>query len=321
MSVKLWFKQHSPELLLASGIINSAAAVVTACVATLQVSKKVIEPSKQKTVELHNRMEMKSLQQGATPEDLKLIKQEITKNYIRTGAKVALYYAPSVLAFSLSVASMVGSHNIMKGRNIALASAFTALKSSYDLYREKVKDKIGKEAEEALFQDHESREIKKKNSKGQEITKTVSSPKLDNDNLFGAWWGPGNDCYEPQHLGSLNMTTLLQKEVYLNQKLRAKGCLFLSDVYDELGYTPSMLGERKTQASRVLGWIFNPKDESRNSYVDFGIHDSNGQLTEAAKDFQAGISDFIWLNFNVDGDIVTGEDGHDTFMKYAMKKS
>lgn len=316
MNVKLWCKQHSPELLLASGIINSLASIVLACVATSKVGPKVIEPAKQKIVETH-----KAMDETIVKDEKEHLRKELNKTYLKTGLKVAAYYAPTALAFGLSVASMVGSHNIMKGRNLALASAFATLKSSYDLYRDKVKAKIGEEAERALFEERKEEVVTKVNKKGKEVTETVSKPNLENDCLFGAWWGPGNTECELDS-NQLNMTTLLQHERYLTQKLRAQGYLFLWDVYKELGYTPAMLGARKLQASRVLGWIYDPNDKSRASYVDFGIHDEHGSLTQKAKDFQCGAEEFIWLEFNVDGDdILTGDNGQKTFMQYAIKKS
>lgn len=318
-NLKLWFKQNTPELLMVSGIVNSAAAVVTACVATLKVEKKVINPAKSKIVELHNKKDILSHREGTTKQDLDAVDGEIRKAYAKAGFKIAAYYAPSALLFGLSVASNVGSHNILKGRNIALASAFASLKSSYDLYREKVANKIGEEAEQALFEDTEVKKVSSKDSKGREIVKTIVTPKLDTDNICGCFWGPGCGQYDHK-IGAVNMTYLLQQEVYLNQALQAKGYVFLSEVYDRLGIRAGVLGQRRLQAAQVVGWIFDPNDKTRDNYIDFGLHDANGKLTEKAKDFQSGIADFVWLNFNFDGDILTGEHGQKTYMEYAMKK-
>lgn len=313
MNAKLWCKQHSPELLLTSAIVSTIVSIVSACVATKKV-EKVIEPAKKKIVESHQAVE-------AGLADPKAEKKNLTKLYLKTGSKVALYYAPAVLTFGLAVSSMIGSHNIMRGRNAALASAFAALKSSYDLYRDKVKEKIGEEAEELLYGNYEEKKETHTTAGGKVKEKVTYEKKAEDDenNLFRACWGPGNTNYDAS-LGQANLTTLLRAENYLNQVLRAKGYLFLSDVYEELGYTAGLLGARKLQASHVLGWIFDPNDPNRASYVDFGIHDKDGNMTQHARDFQCGAEDFIWLEFNVDGDILTGDNGQRSFMNTALNK-
>lgn len=312
---KLWAKRHSPELLLTSAIINSAASVVLASLATKNLTK-VTTPAKKNIVKLHSKMDKCE----KDSEDFNKHKSELNKLYFKTGLKIAGIYAPAVLSFGLSTASMIGSHNIMKGRNAALAAAFMTLKGGYDAYRQRVRDKIGDTAEEAIYEgitEKKVTEIDKDGNKETKTTKTFDDDRLDKD--FGVFWGPGNDCCGFE-FSECNMTILLQKEALLNQLLEAQGHLFLADVYKELGCTPSMLGKHKLQASHVLGWVFDKDNPNGDNYISFGIHDSNGELTKQAKRFQQGLEDFIWLDFNYDGDILTGDNGNRTFMETAIRK-
>ena len=314
-NIKLWTKQHAPEILLVSGITNSAAAIVLASLATKRLPK-VLAPVKKEIIRIHSKME--TVEKDS--DEAKKLKSELNKLYCKTSLKIAGMYAPVVLTFGLSTASMIGSHNIMKGRNAALAAALVTLKGGYDAYRERVKEKIGEKAEESIYQGLSEKKITELDENGNEVTKTISTVDDKREDIdYGIFWGLGNTTYEAG-AGSFNMTTLLQIESYLNQKLEAQGYLFLSEVYDALGVTPGMLGERKLQAAHVIGWIFDRNDKKRDNYVSFRIHDSNGELTKAAKRFQQGYDEFIWLDFNVDGDILTGDGNNRTFMKVAMRK-
>lgn len=314
-NIKLWTRQHSPELLLASGIINSAAAIVLASVATKKLSK-VTTPVKKDIIKIHTKMD--KLEKES--DEAKQLKTKLNRLYFKTGLKITGMYAPAVIAFGLSTASMIGSHNILKGRNAALAAALVTLKSGYDAYRDRVKEKIGEKAEEEIYLGMDEKKITEVDENGKKETKTLSTV-LDKreDKDFGVFWGPGNTTFDSCS-NDFNMTTLLQIESFMNQKLEAEGYLFLADVFKALGCTAGMLGEHKLQASRVIGWVYDKNDHRYDNYVSFGLHDKNGELTKAAKRFQQGLDEFIWLEFNVDGDILTGDYNERTFMKAAVRK-
>lgn len=82
-----------------------------------------------------------------------------------------------------------------------------------------------------------------------------------------------------QNSDEANIFYLKQQEQYANAVLRAKGYLFLNDVYDMLGFPRTKLGQ-------IVGWNYD--SENGNSFVSFG-------------DYQNG---FI-LDFNVDGEILS----------------
>ncbi len=83
-----------------------------------------------------------------------------------------------------------------------------------------------------------------------------------------------------------NLFFLRSRENFANDKLKAQGYLFLNDVYD-------MLGIARTKAGQIIGWIYDPKDERRANYVDFGISEENENCLDRS----------YLLDFNVDGDI------------------
>lgn len=70
-----------------------------------------------------------------------------------------------------------------------------------------------------------------------------------------------------------------------NDRLHARGHLFLNEVYEALGLP-------HTQAGAVVGWVVGNGD----NFVDFGLYTG-----EAARDFVNGREGSILLDFNVDG--------------------
>ena len=61
-----------------------------------------------------------------------------------------------------------------------------------------------------------------------------------------------------------NVFYLRHQQNYANDRLKARGHLFLNDVYD-------MLGVPRTKVGQVCGWIYDPEDPNRDNFVDFGI--------------------------------------------------
>ena len=110
---------------------------------------------------------------------------------------------------------------------------------------------------------------------------------------------------------------MLQQD-YFNEKLKRQGYLFLSDVYESLGFTTAMLGDEKARASRILGWIYDPTNKNRNCYVSFGLTQPGTRVPKPNVADQISRNEpSFWLNLNPDGDILSGEYGKEVFTKYA----
>ena len=316
-NLKFWVKKNSPAILIGFGIVNSAAAIVLAAFATKKVIT-ITAPVKKEIIRIHDEMD-KIEDKDPRKEEYKL---KLRKTYLNTGKKVVLAYLPAAVSFGLSVTSIIFSHKILKGRNLALASALTTVKTGYDAYRARVKEKLGEEEERELFEGQTVTKVIGKDENGNDKVATVIEFKKDRtrDKDWSVTWGPGNGNYEPRAGGDLNLRSLMQSELWFNQKLRATGYVFLNEVYEHLGFDAGLLGPRKLKASHILGWIYCPEDKTRDSYISFGLTDKEGHLTEGAKRLQLGQCDFIFLDFNVDGDILNEENGNKAFMRIAAKK-
>lgn len=88
-----------------------------------------------------------------------------------------------------------------------------------------------------------------------------------------------------------NKLFLRRTQDLANAKLRARGYLFLNEVYD-------MLGVPRTRAGQLTGWVYDEKNPCGDNYVDFGIFDLHN------RDFVNGFEKSVLLDFNVDGNIL-----------------
>jgi hypothetical protein len=73
--------------------------------------------------------------------------------------------------------------------------------------------------------------------------------------------------------------------------LRARGHLFLNEVYAGLGLS-------HTKAGAIVGWVFDRNNENGDNFVDFGFLSPE---TDMPYDFNLGKNGAILLDFNVDG--------------------
>lgn len=315
-----WMKKNSPELLIATSIVGSVSSIALAIKATLKV-EPVMKKANKEITEIKTKMnddnlianEQYSVKQG---------KQELAKAYAKTAWELTKLYGPSTLALSLSIFTMLNSHKIMKNRTASLAAAYTTVQTAYSNYRERVKDAIGEEKEIDIYRNRykENQEVivvDKKTGEEKVVTRKIKTPHMDPDSDFVYIFDMANPNFTPNS-GRLNIEWLLMTEKFLNNKLVAQGYLFLNDVYEALGVDPGIVGESKMQASRVLGWLYDTNNPNGDNYVSFGIADPLGNLNQETMEMMRDRSNTgIWLEFNVDGDILTGNNGGRMFMKNA----
>lgn len=90
-----------------------------------------------------------------------------------------------------------------------------------------------------------------------------------------------------------NMCYIKAQQDFVNDILRAKGYVFLNDVYEMLGFP-------RTKAGQVVGWTYDRTKPYGDNFIDFGLYDDlNGN-----NDFVNGRSSNVLLDFNVDGNIL-----------------
>lgn len=260
-------KKYSPEILLTAGVAGVITGTVLACKATIKVDD---------ILEKHNEVMDKIHKCSELPEDEYSEKDKQTdtiiayKNVVVDFAKI---YAIPAAVTTASLAAIIGSHCILSNRAAALAAAYSALNTSFARYRDAVKAKMPETEEEKIYD-----ESTKKAADRPEPT------------CYDRFWEVGCSGWEDDPESSL--LNLKMKQRHANELLKAKGHLFLNEVYD-------ILGMRRTRAGQAVGWIYDPaKDDLQ---IDFGIYDPNRSNCAA---FINGDEQNLLLHFNVQGPIL-----------------
>lgn len=277
----LYLKKYSPELLMAAGVIGVGATIVLACKATLHLEDAIDKCAERKDV-----LE-KDMKSDPRPTEYKKI---LTKIYTDTAIDLAKLYGPSMVLGVTSVSCLIGSHGIMKKRNLGLMAAYAALDKSFSDYRERVKEKYGEDCEIHLKNGIEPAEILVTNEDGRVGEQIVSSIKDPNTiSQYARFFDESSENWSktPEY----NLLFLRNTQNYANDLLLARGHLFLNEVYDMLFGD----GKARSQAGAVVGWVMS---KDGDNFVDFGIYDV---LNGANRDFINGYEPSILLDFNVDG--------------------
>jgi hypothetical protein len=289
-------KKHSPELLVAAGVVSTVAGVVMACKSTLKVND-VIDEAKNSIETIHESTEtgLTPGGQAYSPEDSK---KDLAIVYTQTGIKLIGLYAPAVIAITTGISCMLTSHTILRKRNAALAAAYAALDKGFKEYRGRVIERFGKEVDKEIKYNLHKEEVETTvvDEKGKEKTVketvTVAGPNLGSP--FARFFD--ETCPDWSKNAEYNRMFLHAQQQWANNKLVAQKYLFLNDVYRALGM-------EETEAGQVVGWIYDPENPNHegDNYVDFGIIDLHNK---EKRRFVNGYERSILLDFNVDGPIL-----------------
>lgn len=290
----LKIKKHSPEILLAAGTVGVVVSGVMACKATLKVNE-ILDESKQQIDTIHSVAADPNMVEKYTAEDSK---KDLVIVYTQTAVKMIKLYGPSVGLGVVSLGCMIGSNRILSKRNVALAAAYTAVDKSFKEYRGRVIERFGKQLDKELRYNIKAKEIEEvsKDENGHEVVKKEVVDVIEDDpNTYSPYsivFDDGNEGWDPDP--ERTKFFLIQQQNWANERLKAKGHLFLNEVYD-------MLGARRTKAGAQVGWVYDEKNVVGDNYVDFGIFDTR---RSKARDFVNGYEKVIVLDFNVDGYIL-----------------
>ena len=289
--VKGQVQKHSPEILMGVGVVGVVTSTVMACKATMKLND-ILEESKETRDKIKEVENNPKYEDKYSPEDAK---KDLAINYVQTGMKVAKLYAPAVLLGGASLGCLLASNDILRKRNAALSAAYMTVDKSFKEYRNRVTERFGEEVEKEIRYGIKAEQLETTvvDEDGNEtiVTDTVKTmdPTLYSD--YARFFDAASPCW--QNDPEYNLMFLKAQQQYANDLLRAKGRLFLNDVYD-------MLGIEKTKAGQVVGWVYDRENPNGDNFVDFGIYDMSKERVRA---FVNGYETNILLDFNVDGNI------------------
>ena len=289
----LKLKKHSPEILLVAGIAGTVASTVIACKKTLKLND-ILDEKKDTVDAIHAEVEKNN--ENYTQEDAN---KDLTLTYIQTGVKISKLYAPAIGLGMLSIGAIVSGHKILSKRNAAITAAYVLIDKSFKNYRNNVIERFGQGVDQELRFNIKSKEVKEKDENGKIVKTTVQEINTDEWHKDFSDYARFFDASCQGHTKDpeTNLIYLKHQQAYCNELLKARGFLFLNDVYE-------ILDIPKTKAGQIVGWLYNKDGNTPTNgdgYVDFGIYDPN---YEASRRFVNGCEYNILLDFNVDGPIL-----------------
>jgi hypothetical protein len=280
-------KKHSSEILVVAGVVGAVASAVIACKATTKVGK-ITEEAKDMIDSIHE-----SEKNGITPAGETYTKEDAQKElaitYVQTGVKYAKLYAPAVILGSLSITSILASNNILRKRNVALGAAYAAIDKSFKEYRGRVIERFGEQVDHELKYNIKAKKFEEvetdpETGKQKKVKKTVmvTDPNLQSD--YAIYFDNKSRNYETNM--DYNRMFLKAQQQFANDKLQARGHIFLNEVLDDLDLPRSPAGQ-------IVGWTKDGPD----GYVNFRILEVERE-TEDGRHEPA-----LLLDFNVEGNI------------------
>ena len=293
-------KKYSPEIFMVVGVGGVIAGTILACKATLKAPQIIREHQ-----EMINAIdEAKNINSEKYGNDQ--ARQDKALTFLNTGKSFIFLYAGSATVMTIGLSLLVGSSIILKKRNLAIGAAYALMEKSFTKYRNRVISELGEDKDfhfnygteyETLTEETVDETGKKKKVKKQvQVLKNGNDAsmysRIFEEQVYDTNGGyTGSSQWSPN--GDYNMTNLVLKNGWANEHLRARGYLFLNDVYEELGFP-------RTKAGQMVGWKWQGDGDN---YVSFGPEiDAVINKTPGYLAYRDGKS--ILLDFNVDGVIL-----------------
>lgn len=269
-------KQQSPNLMFGAGMVGVVTGGVMACRATLKLPATLDEIEK----------DLNKVKEARETEGTELAKASdyehravVARVYGGSALRLGKLYGPSIVVVGIGIACLTGSHVQLTRRNAALQATAVAIQTAFDNYRERMKEELGEERENAIY----------RNLDGIDLDKLDPLEEGRNPNEFSPYarvFDESNPHWEPNP--EVNRGHIQCQQNYANHLLTTRGFVFLNEVLDVLGFEPC-------QAGQFVGWVMGGKGDN---FVDFGLFKAeNGR-------FVNGLERSVWLDFNVNGVII-----------------
>lgn len=270
----LKLQKNSPTIMVVTGVVGLGATAVMASIATRKIDP-ILEEHKKDRFELELRSS--DLKQQVEQKD-------VVQLYGHTTIELVKVYAPTIVVGTLSAASILHGHKILKGRHLATMAAYTGLMEQYQAYRARVAETVGPELERDIYGGAVGKYEEDPNRPGE----FKMQPKFASEpsNYLRPFFDEANSNWTTDPTS--NFLFLKGVQAHMNRILDLHGHLFLFEVYDALGIP-------RTKETIVAGWVL---DGEGDGFVDFGF--MTDQSPQAVM-FRNAAERSVRLNFNIDG--------------------
>jgi hypothetical protein len=281
----LTVQKHSPRALFVVGVVGVVGTVVLASRATLKVEEVLHEHEvRMDKIDKATELQAPNLY---TAEDAS---KDRVLAYVKTTGSLIRLYAPAVIVGAASIAALTGSHIVLTNRLGNVTAAYAALDKGFRAYRQRVVDELGPQKDAEFRHGVETKDVVEEGPNGPEIT-TIKTA-TGTPSIYARFFDEGSPSWSRQY--GQNQFFIKCQQQWANDRLHARGHLFLNEVYD-------MLGLPRTKQGAVVGWVTKKNGGAGDDFVDFGIFNNN-EFTITR--FLNGDERSILLDFNVDGVIL-----------------
>lgn len=292
--VGLQLSKHAPEILTGLGVAGFIGTVALAIDETPAAIDILAETKK-------NLEAIDTLENSDEPDVAeKREKYEYThekataerrKWQLNTVRKLLKNYWKALVLGTLSIAAILGAHNIMHSRTLAIAAVAEATQKAFTEYQQRVEERFGADVEKEIRYG-----LKKKTINAVETLEDGTEEKTKIEKAEVRTGEPVWDCYtrifdesNPNYKRGpgYNKNFLIGVQKQANDKFHMQGHLFLNELLDMLSFP-------RTPEGAVCGWV----EGNGDNYVDLGIFDS---CYRPKADFINGYEQSVILHFNCDG--------------------
>lgn len=263
-------KKNSPKILFGIGIAASIGAFVEAiretpkaidaledhkemvakCKEDLAANKKVVVDENNETVEY---------EYGP-----KEYKKDIFGIYVKTGGKLLKIYGPALALEAISITSFVFSEKIINEENRLLTSALEASVGGAIADRNKVREAIGEEAADKIFngatEEKVTEEVVDEDGKKKKVTKKVTVVDPNNFSAdYDILWMDGDPGWDPSpELRAYQVSSIAE---YFNKILYEEGLVKTVSLNDVRKYFKKS-DEAFTELGQIAGWDKDSDDHA-----------------------------------------------------------
>lgn len=271
--------QNSPTILTTVGVVGGVVSTVFTAKATLKLPA------------ITNDFRANKIEVRANAENKRQLGKDMTVVHASYGKQLVRLYGVPVGIGIVSIACVLQAHNILSRREATAVAALGLVETAFGEYRERVREEFGPEKERELRFGKSTREKGKDAAGNDAVSTEFENEELLKKDLYSAWFDKDNVNWSPHP--DYNLVFLRANERWANDRLYARGHLFLNEVFEQLGLP-------HTQAGAMTGWIVSSGPDGDNK-VEFGLdHDDLG-----IRQYREGAETRILLDFNVDGEIVS----------------
>lgn len=271
--------KNSPQILTIVGLLGGIGSTILIAKATLRL-EAILDRFEGYKATAHLHKEMYSEKE---------FQREIAKVYGRFVLDLVKLYGPGVSLGIASMISIAAAQGISQRRQVALVAAVKSAESALQAYRARVTEAIGADKEADIWYGVTTETIEDENGK------KVKVRKFDPTGLPSTvrYFDETNRNWQ-RGARELNLLFLKNHQTWANQRLHARGFVYLNEVLSWLGMTEIPEGQ-------VTGWVV--ESLGGQGYIDFGV--DNIINKQANKQYDDGSTEGIMLDFNIDGEILS----------------